>query len=405
MRRLAWFLLIAFSFAIPWEYSLDLGAPFGDIARITGLLVLLVVIPAVLQTGRIRKPATLHWLMLAFFLWFCCSYFWSVEPVATLERMRAFVQVMMVAPLAWELVESWDDLRNLIRANVAGCVVLALLTVADFASPTAAGQIRFVAEGQDPNDAARFLDLGFPLATLLVLVERRRWTKILALGYLPLGLLSVLLSASRGGVLAAAIAIAGCAFLLFRSRPQIAFRGMLAAPMLLLLFWRLIPSATLARIASMGEQLSGGDLNQRLNIWIAGWRAFAHAPLLGSGAGTFVASARLAQFDTAHNTALSIGVEGGLVALTLALAILVLAVRYVLRTGGAARGAFGTGLMICVVTSVVATVEANRSTWFLIALIAVAARLYSQTAGADSLVFGAGRSQAVAGSIGRGGRE
>lgn len=41
MRRIAWFLLLIFAFAIPWEYSLDLGEPLGNIARIVGLLLLL----------------------------------------------------------------------------------------------------------------------------------------------------------------------------------------------------------------------------------------------------------------------------------------------------------------------------------------------------------------------------
>jgi protein involved in polysaccharide export with SLBB domain len=40
MRRIAWALLLLFAFAIPWEYSLDLGEPLGNIARIAGILLL-----------------------------------------------------------------------------------------------------------------------------------------------------------------------------------------------------------------------------------------------------------------------------------------------------------------------------------------------------------------------------
>jgi hypothetical protein len=56
MRRTAWILLLLFAFAIPWEYSLDLGGLLGNAARIAGLLVLLAAIPAVLQAGRMRTP-------------------------------------------------------------------------------------------------------------------------------------------------------------------------------------------------------------------------------------------------------------------------------------------------------------------------------------------------------------
>ena len=68
MRRIAWALLLLFAFAIPWEYSLDVGEPLGNIARIAGILLLLAAIPAVLQAGRLRTPGPMQWLVLAFYL-------------------------------------------------------------------------------------------------------------------------------------------------------------------------------------------------------------------------------------------------------------------------------------------------------------------------------------------------
>ena len=154
MRRIAWCLLLVFVFAIPWEYSLDLGEPLGNVARVVGVLLLLVAIPAVLQTGRWRTPGPLQWVVLAFYLWFCCSYFWTIDPVTTLEKIRGYFQEIMIVWLVWEFAESPRDLRSLLRAYVAGSWVLAVLTLANFVSPetSAAQQIRFVAEGQDPND-------------------------------------------------------------------------------------------------------------------------------------------------------------------------------------------------------------------------------------------------------------
>ena len=85
--------------------------------------------------------------------------------------------------------------------------MLAGLTIANFISPDAAGQIRFVAAGQDPNDVARFLDFGFPLGALLINTRTRWGDRLLVLGYMPLGLLGVLLTASRSGLIAAVIAL------------------------------------------------------------------------------------------------------------------------------------------------------------------------------------------------------
>ena len=377
MRRVAWVLLLLFAFAIPWEYSLDLGVPLGNAARIAGLLVLLAAIPAVLEAGRMRTPGAFWWLTLALFLWFCCSYFWTIDPLATLERMRGYFQEMMIVWLVWEFADTPADLRALLRATIAGSWVLALLTLAAFRSPEAfaAGQIRFAAYGFDPNEVARFLDLGFPLAALLLTCERRWPARLMALGFFPLGLVAVLLTASREGFLAAVIALAGSAVLLTRGRPRRVVAAVFALPPALAALWFIVPTATFERLATIPEQLRSGDLNQRLNIWSAGWRAFVHAPLFGSGAGAFVSAARLSPIDTAHNTALSIAVGGGLCALFLATLLVALAVRYALATHGPLRLALLTSLLVWALTSLVATVEENRTTWLLLALVAVAGRL------------------------------
>jgi O-antigen ligase len=376
MRRIAWVLLLIFAFAIPWEYSLELGDPLGNIARIVGLLLLLVAIPAVLQTGRLRTPGAMLWLVLAFYLWICCTYFWTIEPLATLARMRGYFQEMMIVWLVWEFAESAGGLRALMRAYVAGSWVLALLTLASFATAEAiAEQIRFAASGQDPNDVARFLNLGFPLAALLINSEQRWPWRLLAAGYLPLGLVSILLTASRGGFLAAVVALTGSGVLLAYGHPKRVLAGALALPPAAALLWWIIPSGSFERLATISEQLQSGGLNLRWNIWTAGWHAFVRAPLFGTGAGSFVSAAGLAPIDTAHNTALSIAVAGGLVALFLAVSIVAAAIWSITQTRGPLRWAMALAFVVWLITSLVATVEENRTTWLLLALIALAGRL------------------------------
>ena len=377
MRRIAWWLLLVFAFAIPWEYSLDLGEPLGNVARIAGLALLLVAVPAVLQAGRLRTPGPLQWLVLALFLWFCCTYFWTIDPSTTQTMIRAYFQEMVIVWLVWELAESPYDLLALLRAFVAGSWVLALLTVANFASSDAiaAGQIRFAAAGQDPNDVARFLDLGLPLAALLLSCESRRRWRLLALGYLPLGLVAVLLTASRGGFLAALVALAGSEVLLIRRHPRRAIVGAFALPAAAAALWFVLPHEIFERLATIPEQLTAGDLNQRLNIWSAGWHALLEAPFFGAGAGCFVTAAGLDPMDTAHNTALSILVTGGMCAFFLAAGIVAAAVWAVARTRGPLQLALGTTLAVWLVTSLVATVEESRTTWLLLGLVALAGRL------------------------------
>jgi O-antigen ligase len=376
MRRLAWVLLLVYAFVIPWEYSLDVGPPLGNAARIAGVLLLVAAIPAVFVSGRIRAPGALQWTVLALYLFFCCSFFWTIDKAATLEKMRGFFQEMMVVWLVCEFADTPRDLRALLRAFIAGSWVLALLTLANFRSPEAiiAGQARFAAYGQDPNDVARFLDIGFPLAALLESSESRWLGRLLALGYLPLGLVAVLLTASRGGFVAAVVAMAGCAVVLARSHLRAVLLVILALPAAAAGLWLIVPHEVFNRLATIPQQLESGDLNQRVNIWWAGWHAFARAPIVGTGAGTFVAASRLAPGDTAHNTLLSVAVAGGLCAVTLAVIIVALVCWSALKTGGHLRLALLIALVVWAITSLTLTVEESRVTWLLFAIIALAGR-------------------------------
>ena len=131
------------------------------------------------------------------------------------------------------------------------------------------------------------------------------------------------------------VALAGCGVVLLRGHVRMLLVGLLRLPVIGSRgCWFVVPRETFERLATIPEQLRGGGLNQRINIWSAGWHAFVQAPLMGTGAGSFVSAAGLSPMDTAHNTVLSILVDGGLCALFLAVAILALAVRSVLQTHG-----------------------------------------------------------------------
>jgi O-antigen ligase len=217
------------------------------------------------------------------------------------------------------------------------------------------------------------------MAALLLDSEWTATGKLVAFGYLPVGLVGVLLTASRSGFLAAVVALAGCGLLLARSRVRGWLAGAFALPAIVAGFWFLVPHETLQRIMTIPEQLQGGDLNYRLNIWQAGWQAFVRAPFFGTGAGTFVYAARLAPEDTAHNTLLSIAVEDGIGAVMLAAAIVAVCARSVAVVRGPVRTALAAALLAWLVISLVATVEVSRTTWLLLALISVAERMEAES--------------------------
>jgi O-antigen ligase len=188
-------------------------------------------------------------------------------------------------------------------------------------------------------------------------------------------LFAVLLTASRGGFVAALVALSGCCLLLLRSHPRGMLTTALAIPALATALWFVVPRQSLERLGTIPAQLQGGDLNQRLNIWHAGWQAFARSPIVGTGVGSFVRAAAMNPIDTAHNSTLSILVGSGLVGLFLVSAIVLLAVRAVLITVGPLRIALMTALVVWGIASLVSTLEESRATWLLLALIALAGRL------------------------------
>lgn len=275
----------------------------------------------------------------------------------------------------WELIESDADLAAVMSAYVAGAAVLAMLTLADFAHPQSAGQVRFVPQGQDPNDVARYLVLALPFAAWAIGAVESRWKRILFFWFLPLAVVAILLTASRGGFLACALSLVGCGLLLWRRHARIVVGTLLVAPVAVAGIWLVVPHETLLRIGSIPAQLTGGDLNQRWEIWEAGWRAFARAPLMGWGAGSFVWAAKLAPLNTAHNTALAIAAEGGLVSLALACMILVLCLRALRYARSSLRWALGIALGAWVFLSLISNVQENRASWLLLGLTIVAGGL------------------------------
>jgi hypothetical protein len=75
------------------------------------------------------------------------------------------------------------------------------------------------------------------LAALLLNSERRWPWRLLAIGYLPLGMVAVLLTASRGGFLGAMVALAGCGILLMRGHAKTWLPGPFALPAVAALVW------------------------------------------------------------------------------------------------------------------------------------------------------------------------
>lgn len=376
LTTLTRWLILAYVFAVPWEYSLDLGEPWGNIARVIGLLLIATAVLAALERGSFQRWQPLQWLILLFMFFWVLSALWSLDSATTVEKIRGILQTNVMALVIWEFSTEPQDLCNLLRAVTAGSLVLAALTILNFTNPSAyaVDQLRYVAVGQDPNDVARFLDLVLPLAACSLRLEKTALWRLPALCYLPFGLLAVLLTASRGGAVAASCALLGAAIVLSYGHARRAF---IAAPFIAaiaLALFALVPEGSLARLATLRDELLFGSLNGRVAIWSRGVEAYTSAPWLGQGAGTFVLAAHTANEDTAHNTPLTMLVTGGLVGFSISLAIGWFALRKALENHGYIRIAMVTTLLTLLLASLVGTIEENRITWVVLAILSISTR-------------------------------
>jgi len=241
----------------------------------------------------------------------------------------------------------------------------------------------------DPNALARLLVAALVIATVLAALKDLSHPKrLLAGASAALCAAVLLLTYSRGGLVALACALAAAFVFAGRWRAQV---GVLAVAI------ALVGGGTYLAVASPEErerltEADGGS--GRTDLWRVGWQIVQDQPVLGVGAGNFgevsrryLGEAGLLRrgdliFSTAnvpHNTYLGTWVELGLVGLVLLLAVLVFslsclvrAARVSMRAGDVGMELLARGLFVALVGMLAAdffiSEPYNKHLWLLLAL-------------------------------------
>jgi hypothetical protein len=194
-RRIAWPLLCALVFSIPWEKSI-LVPGVGTITRLGGLLVLAAAVAAAVERRSVRPPNAALVLAGVFVAWASLTYFWSVAPSATAQRAQTFLQLAVMLGLIWDLCRTPEQQAWLMRAYVGGAAVVSALTLARYARGLQTYYRRYAATGFEPNDLGLTVVLALPLAMYLALTERG-WPRWAYRAAVALAIAALLLSASR----------------------------------------------------------------------------------------------------------------------------------------------------------------------------------------------------------------
>ena len=374
MRSIAFGLTLALVFAIPWEQTLELSG-VGTISKALGVAAAAAWGLSVLASGRMRRPSALHAALLAVTIWSGLSIYWSLDPRSSIEGFLTQAQLLVMLLVVWDLVDTRQRVNATLQAYVLGGFVAVGGVVANFVNNTATVWERYSSPGSDVDGAALILALGVPAAIYLAATTRtagrsRMWT-LVNFAYIPAAAFAIALTGTRGAVLASVPTAVFLLWVLARTGPSGRIAGAVALVVSAYLLISLAPETSLQRIGTAFGEFSGGDLTGRVGVWEQSWAAFQAQPLLGVGDGAHRAA--IAAGKVAHNTALSVLVETGVLGLVLFGTFIVLLVRQVRSLSGWEARLWVTQLSVILVGSLSLSVEDRKSIWLFLFLAAAAA--------------------------------
>jgi len=380
LGKLAFASLWLFVFAIPWEDAVTISN-FGTSARLIGMLTGGLGIFAILERGKLRRPAPGHLLMGLFVSMAAISYLWSLYPEGTLTQVFTYIQLFTLVWLIWELAPRARAQVRLMQAYVFGTFVSGIDTVYLYLSHQESAYQRYAGARLDANDLGLMMALSIPVSYYLLVQCKGRIVWVYRLQLVLAGT-TVLLTASRGATLAGLVAIFIVPFTHTRLKARQKIAVILTVSLLVCGALFFVPSTSWERLSTTPNEFAQGTLTGRTVIWKAGWELFRSHPFVGIGANAFrvLVSRVLAEpirtgndmlppAPPAHNTFLSVLVEQGVIGFSLFCALLVVLALSVRTLAPFPQKLWIVCLGVWVVGVSSLTWEMRKPTWFFFGLL------------------------------------
>ena len=364
-----------FVFSLPWENFIVIPG-VGVFSRVIGAVAVGLTIVVNVISGRFRRWHLLHLAALLFVVWAAGVLLIVYSPAVMPKKFWTFVQLLVMIWMIWELAQSRSRLLGLLIAYVLGSYVSALDTILLYRR--AGGEMRrFAGGGGDPNDLAMTLAAAIPMAWYLGMTYHRPIVRWACRTYIPVGLLGIGLTGSRGGMIATLVALLIVPVTMTRLSP-----GKLALAITLLavsggLAVAYVPKTIVSRLSTTTTSVEDLSLGGRFRIWKAGIHAFAQRPMIGYGSGSFKVAIMPEMgiaTQVAHNSYLSVLVEEGFVGLLLYLTMFVAVFLALMRLHGTERR-FGLVLLATIAVAMLSlTWDDHKVVWFVLAALIGLAR-------------------------------
>jgi O-antigen ligase len=370
MSSIAYAALWIFVFAIPWEKILAVPG-LAIVARLTGGTALALTVIAVVLSGRIRRWHWFHVVALLFWIWAAVELMLFHFGDRLPYKFFTYGQLILVLVMIWELAPTETRVRGLLTAFVFGAYVAAFETFRVYRRDVGALR-RFAAGGLDGNDLAMVLALALPMAWYLGMTYRQPLLRWVCRAYLPIGVLTVGLTGSRGGMLATSVALLVVPLSMTRLSPGRLTTAalMLAAAGILAVAY--VPETVIERLATTQTEVQGGRFGGRGKLWKAGLAVFPEHPVFGHGTGSYKSAItpRLGPAaQVAHNSYLSVLVEQGIVGFLFYMSMFAAVVVSVLRLPVPERRFSLVLLGTLAVAMFPLTWEDRRPVWFVLAAL------------------------------------
>lgn len=375
-RNVALAALALFVVSIPSENGVAIGG-LGSLSKLLGLLAFGCAVLALFDRGRLRVRVPSPFVVIAALLalYGLASYLWSWVPWATLSTAVTLAQLFVLTWLVWELCRSERETAVLLQAFVAGCYVMAGVGLYTFLGSAGAG-FRNVGNF-NPNEFSIILAIGIPMAWRLSLYWRQPLLVWLNTIYPLFAIAGVVLAASRGGLLTTLVALSVVPLGMRQLSPV---RRLLLFGLITLATWVAFVQAptfypelerNLERLGSAGEELSSGTLTGRTRIWQAGVSLFREAPINGIGFGAFPYAVEpiLGEVKAPHNAFLSMAVGGGLIGLSLFIALLAAVFLSIVQVEDSAKPFCLILFAALLVGMLPSNAETDKYAWFVLALL------------------------------------
>jgi len=283
---------LAYIFAIT-TYRLPLGTP----AMLAGLVGLAI------QRERLRFPRFLIPFGLLV-LWCAIGYAVTAYPVPVADQLIELVKLWAIALVCANAVRTRPQLRLFI-VFVLGCFALYPLRGAFFNyvfyNNTAFGRAIWVHVYSNPNDLAALTVLQLSLVSVLLVTEARGWVRRAALTGIALLSLLILMTQSRGGVIALAVFVV--AVLCSQWRQLLKFVGPRRRVRVLVIGGAVLAAIVFIAPAGVWTRVSGlqnatdashlddvdpeGSARQRYEIWKVAAKIIREHPMMGVGVGAY----------------------------------------------------------------------------------------------------------------------